>query len=60
MYGVDCDQLSNVADQAISLGFRLTLGVYIDSSGTVRGEADLDAIITWGKLDSVDIILIGM
>ena len=59
MYGVDCNQLSTVADQAIGLGFHLTLGVYVDNTGTVRGYNDLDAILAWGKWDSVDIINIG-
>jgi len=60
MYGVDCDQLSTVADQAISLGFRLTLGVYIDSTGTVRGTSDLDAILEWANWGAVDVIIIGI
>jgi hypothetical protein len=59
MYSVDCDQLSIVADQAISLGFRLTLGVYLDSTGTVRGTSDLDTLIAWGNWGAVDIIIIG-
>ena len=60
MYSVDCNQLSTVADQAISLGLSLTMGVYIDDTGIVRGASDLAAIIAWGKWDYVDIILIGI
>lgn len=59
MYGVDCDQLSTVADQATSLGFKITLGVYIDSTGLTRGNADLAAVIAWGNWANVDIITIG-
>src|SRR5271170_4918221 len=32
MYSVDCNQLSTVADQAIGLGFKITLGVYVDET----------------------------
>ena len=59
LYGVDCDQLSTVADQAISLGFQLTLGVYIDSTGTTRGYSDLDAILSWAQWGNVVVINIG-
>jgi hypothetical protein len=60
MYGVDCNQLSTVADQAVSLGFTLTLGVYLDDTGTVRGASDLSTMIAWGHWDNVEIINIGM
>lgn len=60
MYGVDCNQLSTVADQAITLGFSLTLGVYIDHTGTSRGNSDLQTLIAWGKWGAVDIINIGI
>jgi len=59
MYSVDCNQLSTVADQAIGLGLAVTLGVYIDSTGASRGNADLDAIVGWGKWEGVDIINLG-
>ena len=59
MYSVDCNQLSTVADQAIGLGLSVTLGVYLDDTGTVRGYSDLDAILGWAQWDSVDIINIG-
>ena len=51
LYGVDCDQLTTTADQAVQLGFTLTLGVYIDATGTVRGYSDLETLITWGALN---------
>lgn len=60
MYGVDCNQLSTVADQAITLGFSLTLGVYIDHTGTARGNSDLQTLIAWGNWGAVDIITIGI
>ena len=60
MYGVDCNQLSTVADQAASLGFTLTLGIYIDNTGTARGSSDLATMISWGNWNNVDIINIGM
>jgi len=61
MYSVDCSQLTTVADQAIELGFSVTLGVYLDSTGTVRGTSDLEAIIAWaeGDWDGIDVINIG-
>jgi exo-beta-1,3-glucanase (GH17 family) len=60
MYSTDCNQLSTVADQAIGLGFQLTMGVFIDGSGTTRGYSDLSQLIAWGKWGSVDIINIGI
>jgi exo-beta-1,3-glucanase (GH17 family) len=59
MYGVDCDQLSTVADQATSLGLKITVGVYIDDTGLTRGNADLAAVLAWGNWANVDIITIG-
>jgi exo-beta-1,3-glucanase (GH17 family) len=49
LYGVDCDQLTTTANQAVELGFTLTLGVYIDATGTVRGYSDLATLIAWGE-----------
>jgi exo-beta-1,3-glucanase (GH17 family) len=60
MYSVDCDQLSTVADQAISLGLQLTMGIFIDGTGTVRGYSELSQLIAWGKWGNVDIINIGI
>jgi len=59
MYSVDCNQLSTVADQAIGIGLTVTLGVYVDNTGTVRGYSDLDAILAWAQWDGVDVINIG-
>lgn len=58
-YSVDCDTLSVVCDQAISLGFTLTVGVYLDDTGTVRGQADLSAVIAWAQWSNVVVINIG-
>jgi len=61
MYGVDCNQLCNVADQATSLGFTITLGIYIDSTGTARGYSDLATLIEWGNWgDNIAYINIGI
>lgn len=49
LYGVDCNQLTTVASQATQLGFTITLGIYIDGTGTVRGYSDLQAMISWGQ-----------
>ena len=59
MYSVDCNQLSTVAEQAIGLGMEVTLGVYLDNTGTVRGYTDLDAILAWAQWDNVGVINIG-
>ena len=60
MYSTDCNQLSTVADQAISLGLQLTMGIFIDSTGIARGNSELQQLIAWGKWGSVDIINIGI
>jgi exo-beta-1,3-glucanase (GH17 family) len=59
MYSTDCGQLQTVADQAISLGLQLTMGIFIDDTGLTRGESELEQLIAWGKWGSVDIINIG-
>jgi exo-beta-1,3-glucanase (GH17 family) len=60
MYSTDCGQLQTVADQAITLGLQLTLGIFIDGSGLSRGYSELDQLIAWGKWGSVDVINIGI
>jgi hypothetical protein len=60
MYSTDCGQLSTVADQAISLGLQLTMGIFIDGSGATRGYSELSQLIAWGKWGNVDIINIGI
>jgi exo-beta-1,3-glucanase (GH17 family) len=59
MYSTDCGQLQTVADQAISIGLQLTMGIFIDGSGLARGYSELDQLIGWGKWGNVDIINIG-
>jgi len=58
-YSVDCATLSIVCDQAISLGMSLTVGVYLDDTGTVRGQADLSTVIAWAQWSNVVAINIG-
>lgn len=48
MYSTDCNQLETVATQAISLGLKVILGVYIDASGVSSGSSQVSDIVNWG------------
>ncbi|EEA23395.1 hypothetical protein TMatcc_002258 [Talaromyces marneffei ATCC 18224] len=49
MYSTDCNQLETVATQAIGLGLKVILGVYIDSSGVSSGSSQVSDIVNWGQ-----------
>jgi hypothetical protein len=60
LYGVDCDQLTTTADTATQMGFTVTLGIYIDDTGTTRGYSDLATVISWAHWsDNIAYINIG-
>lgn len=49
MYSTDCNQLETVATQAISLGLKVILGVYIGQGGISTGSSQVSDIVNWGK-----------
>jgi exo-beta-1,3-glucanase (GH17 family) len=49
MYSTDCNQLETVASQAIGLGLKVILGVYIDASGVSSGSSQVSDIVSWGQ-----------
>ncbi|EED13378.1 cell wall glucanase (Scw11), putative [Talaromyces stipitatus ATCC 10500] len=54
MYSTDCNQLETVASQAIGLGLKVILGVYIDGSGVSSGHSQVSDIVNWGKSNGWD------
>jgi hypothetical protein len=60
LYGVDCNQLTLVAGPAVTMGFKVTLGVFFDGTGAVRGNADLGSILSWAQWSNIEVINIGI
>lgn len=52
MYSTDCNQLETVATQAIAMGLRVILGVYIGSEGTSSGNSQVSEIVSWGQANN--------
>jgi len=59
IYSTDCNGLDNVGTAASSLGLKMILGVYIDSSGVSGAAPQVSEIVSWGKWDLVEIIAVG-
>lgn len=49
MYSTDCNQLETVASQALSIGLKVILGVYIDQAGVSSGTSQVNDIVEWSK-----------
>jgi exo-beta-1,3-glucanase (GH17 family) len=60
LYGVDCNQLTLVAGPAVTMGLKVTLGVFFDGTGAVRGNADLGSILSWAQWTNIEVINIGI
>ncbi|CRG91669.1 hypothetical protein PISL3812_08719 [Talaromyces islandicus] len=48
LYSTDCDQLETVASQAIELGMKVILGVFIKAGGVSTATSQVSDIVTWG------------
>lgn len=48
LYSTDCNQLETVASQAIEMGMKVILGVFIDQGGVSSGTSQVADIVTWG------------
>jgi exo-beta-1,3-glucanase (GH17 family) len=59
VYSTDCDTLANVGKAAQDHGLKLILGVFIGDGGIPGAQAQVDAIVAWGKWDLVVLIAVG-
>lgn len=48
LYSTDCNQLETVASQAIELGMKAILGVFIKEGGVSTGTSQVADIVSWG------------
>jgi len=59
IYSTDCSGLENVGAVARSVGLKLILGVFIESSGISGAQPQVSEIVSWGQWDLVEMIIIG-
>jgi exo-beta-1,3-glucanase (GH17 family) len=59
IYSTDCSGLQNVGTAARSVGLKLILGVFIESSGISGAQPQVSEIVSWGQWDLVEMIIIG-
>jgi exo-beta-1,3-glucanase (GH17 family) len=52
MYSTDCNQMETVATQALGMGLKLILGVYISSAGVSSGSSQVSDIVNWGQANN--------
>jgi exo-beta-1,3-glucanase (GH17 family) len=59
IYSTDCSGLENVGSVARSVGLKLILGVFIESSGVSGAQPQVSEIVAWAQWDLVEMIIIG-
>ena len=59
IYSTDCSGLVNVGTAASSLGLKIIVGVFINSSGISGAQAQVEEIVAWGQWDLVELIVVG-
>jgi exo-beta-1,3-glucanase (GH17 family) len=59
LYSTDCDTLPSVGSACEAHGIRIILGIFIDSSGISGAREQLDDIMSCGKFDMVDMVVVG-
>jgi exo-beta-1,3-glucanase (GH17 family) len=59
IYSTDCSGLENVGTAARSVGLKLILGVFIESSGISGAQPQVSDIVAWGQWDLVEMIIVG-
>lgn len=59
-YSTDCSTLANVGGAAATLGLKLIMGIYIDSTGVYgNAAAQVSAIAEWANWEIVDMFVVG-
>ncbi|KAG9236306.1 putative beta-glucosidase btgE [Amylocarpus encephaloides] len=59
VYSTDCSGLPNIGAAAEANGLRLILGIFISNTGISGASQQVTEIISWGKFNLVDLIVIG-
>ncbi|KAL1901770.1 hypothetical protein Cpir12675_000279 [Ceratocystis pirilliformis] len=62
VYSTDCDTLPNVGAACEKYGIRMIIGIFIKEAGcayTGEVQEQVEGIISWGKFDIVDMLVIG-
>ncbi|KAJ5118091.1 uncharacterized protein N7443_003227 [Penicillium atrosanguineum] len=59
VYSTDCNSLEYIGSACKSLGMKMILGVYIESSGTSGAQEQVEAITSWAQWSMVELIVVG-
>ncbi|PGH03016.1 hypothetical protein GX51_04334 [Blastomyces parvus] len=59
VYGTDCDSLPNIGNACKLNGLNMILGVFVSNKGIDEAKSQVQDIVTWGKFDMVDLIVVG-
>ncbi|KAI9680119.1 MAG: hypothetical protein M1817_005136 [Caeruleum heppii] len=59
LYSTDCGGLQAVGDAAKQHGLKIVAGVYIDQSGVGKAGEQVQALISWGQFQLVEMIVLG-
>ncbi|KAJ6134584.1 hypothetical protein N7523_000906 [Penicillium sp. IBT 18751x] len=59
VYSTDCNSLEYIGSACKSLGMKMILGVYIESSGTSGAQEQVEAIASWAQWSMVELIVVG-
>ncbi|KAF1808201.1 glycoside hydrolase, partial [Eremomyces bilateralis CBS 781.70] len=59
LYATDCSGLENVGSACSANGIRMIIGVFIDAGGISKAREQVTQIVSWGKFDLVDLVVVG-
>ncbi|KAK2732404.1 hypothetical protein FQN55_004128 [Onygenales sp. PD_40] len=59
VYSTDCDGLQNIGNACKLNGLNMILGVFVSGSGIEEAKKQVKDIVSWGKFDMVDLIVVG-
>ena len=59
IYSTDCNGLQNVGTAASSHGIKMIVGIFIDQEGIDASRPQIQALLSWGQWDLVDMVVVG-
>ncbi|PGH12243.1 hypothetical protein AJ79_04423 [Helicocarpus griseus UAMH5409] len=59
VYGTDCDGLENIGRACKLNGIDMIIGVFLSNKGVEEAKSQVQDIVSWGKFDMVDLIVVG-
>lgn len=59
VYSTDCGALESIPAAAAEHGLQLILGIFINQSGIGGAQQQVDQILSWGKFQMVDLVVVG-